>query len=128
MRADRDYFYRVKAPLNVNQWGLSGDWTAGGEAIVLNRPDGAVSYCFHARDLHFVMGPAVPRTPVRFRVLIDGNPPSAEHGVDIDNLGNGTVTEPRMYQLIRQQPPIVDRQFTIQFLDAGVSAFSFTFG
>ena len=42
--------------------------------------------------------------------------------------GNGILTEPRMYQLTRQPGPIVDRQFEIEFLDAGVEAFSFTYG
>jgi hypothetical protein len=61
-------------------------------------------------------------------VLLDGKPPGQEHGSDVDDQGNGIVVEPRMYQLIRQQLPIVDRHFTIQFLDSGVAAFSFTFG
>jgi hypothetical protein len=74
MRANTDYVYRVKAPLKVNQWGLSGDWTAGSEAIVLNRPDGAISCCFHARDLNFVMTPAVPTRSVRFRVVHGSGP------------------------------------------------------
>jgi hypothetical protein len=74
------------------------------------------------------MGPAAPKTPVRFRILIDGEPLRAAHGVDVDNRGNGTVTEPRMYQLIRQPGSISERQFEIQFLDAGAEAFSFTFG
>jgi hypothetical protein len=50
------------------------------------------------------------------------------HGVDVDEQGNGTITEPRMYQLIRQPGPILDRQFEIEFLDSGVEAYSFTFG
>ena len=65
---------------------------------------------------------------MRFRVLIDGQPPGAAHGIDVDEQGSGTVSEPRMYQLIRQPGPIVDRKFEIEFLDAGVEAFSFTFG
>jgi hypothetical protein len=100
----------------------------GREAIVLDKANGHIVYSFHGRDLHLVMGPAVPGMPVRFRVLIDGQPPGAAHGVDVDDQGNGTVTEPRMYQLIRQPMSIVDRQFEIQFLDSGVEAFSFTFG
>ena len=75
-----------------------------------------------------VMGPAARGTSVRFRVLIDGQPPGAAHGIDVDDQGNGTVTEQRLYQLIRQPTPIADRQFEIEFLDSGVEAFSFTFG
>ena len=95
---------------------------------MLNKANGRIAYRFHARDLHLVMGPAVRGTSVRFRVLIDGQPPGAAHGVDVDDQGNGTVTESRLYQLIRQPKPIVDRQFEIEFLDPGVAAFDFTFG
>jgi len=98
------------------------------QAIVLNKASGRIAYRFHARDLHLVMGPATRGTSVRFRVLIDGKPPGAAHGSDIDGQGNGTVTELQLYQLIRQPQPINDRQFEIEFLDPGVEAFSFTFG
>ena len=128
IKADRAHVYAAAKPLKLNRWALAGDWTVGREAIVLNRSEGRVSYQFHARDLHFVMGPAAPGTPVRFRVLIDDHPPGNAHGVDVDDEGNGMVVEPRMYQLIRQRTPIIDRQFEIQFLDSGVEGFSFTFG
>ena len=94
------------ARLRLNQWALSGDWTMEKEATVLNKANGRIAYRFHARDLHLVMGPAAPGTSVRFRVLIDGQPPGAAHGSDVDDQGNGTVTEQRLYQLIRQPQPI----------------------
>ena len=81
-----------------------------------------------ARDLHLVMGPAAPGTPLRFRVLLDGQPPGAARGTDIDGDGNGTVTQPRLYQLIRQHGPITDRSFEITFLEPGAQAYAFTFG
>jgi len=74
------------------------------------------------------MGPAAPGTAVRFRVLIDGQPPGAAHGSDVDDQGNGSVVEQRLYHLIRQPAPIADRLFEIEFLDPGVEAFAFTFG
>jgi len=61
-------------------------------------------------------------------VSIDGQWPGGNHGVDVDDRGEGTVTEQRLYQLVRQSGPIVDRQFEIEFLDSGVEAFAFTFG
>jgi len=114
--------------LKLNQWALSGDWTVEKPLTVLNKPNGRIAYRFHARDLHLVMGPATRGASVRFHVLIDGQPPGAAHGIDVDEQGNGTVTEQRLYQLIRQQKPIADRQFEIEFLDSGVEAFAFTFG
>ena len=112
----------------LNHWTLSGDWVVGTEAITLRSPGGKIRYRFHARDLHLVMGPAAAGAPVRFRVRLDGEVPGAGHGLDLDPQGTGQVTEPRLYQLIRQPPPIVDRAFEIEFLDPGVEAFVFTFG
>lgn len=100
----------------------------GKQATVLTKANGRVVYRFHARDLHLVMGAVARGTPVKFRVLIDGQAPGAAHGGDVDKQGYGTVSEPRMYQLIRQTGPIADRQFEIEFLDAGVEIFAFTFG
>lgn len=121
-------FEETSTRLRLNHWSLSGDWTSAPNSIHLNQPNGRIAYQFHSRDLHLVMGPAVAGSTVRFRVLIDGQPPSAARGVDIDSQGNGTVADQRMYQLIRQVKPIVDRRFEIEFLDAGVEAFVLTFG
>ncbi|MBV9848358.1 MAG: thioredoxin family protein [Armatimonadetes bacterium] len=120
--------YAAPAQLPLNYWALSGDWTAGKEAIALNKANGRIAYRFHARDLHLVMGPAARGSSVRFHVLLDGQPAGAAHGVDVDAGGNGTAVEQRLYQLIRQPKPIVDRTFEIEFLDPGVEAFAFTFG
>jgi thiol-disulfide isomerase/thioredoxin len=120
--------YTAPARLRLNHWALSGEWTMQAQAIRLNKPNGRIVYRFHARDLHLVMGPAAPGSEVRFRVLIDGKPPGPAHGIDVDEHGNGTVTEQRLYQLIRQPKPIGDRQFEIEFLDPAIEAFAFTFG
>ena len=114
--------------LRLNQWSLVGDWTVQRQPAVLNKADGRITYRFHARDLNLVMGPAVDGKPVRFRILIDGRVPGVARGTDVDEQGNGTVAEARMYQLIRQPGRIADRQFEIQFLDPGVEVFVFTFG
>ncbi len=125
---DERRVYAAPARLRLNQWALAGEWTMGHEATVLHTANGRIAYRFHARDLHLVMGPAARGTSVRFRVLLDGRPPGAAHGIDVDDQGNGTVTEQRLYQLIRQPKPIADRQFEIEFLDSGVEAYAFTFG
>jgi thiol-disulfide isomerase/thioredoxin len=120
--------YATPAQLRLNQWALSGDWTIGKQAAVLNEPGGRIAYRLHARDLHLVIGPAARGASVRFRVLLDGQAPGVAHGTDVDEQGTGTVTEQRMYQLIRQPAPIIDRLIEIEFLDPGVEAFAFTFG
>jgi len=125
---DERRVYAAPAHLSLNQWALSGDWTVERQATLLNQAGGRIAYRFHARDLHLVMGPAARGTSVRFRVRIDGQLPGAAHGSDVDDQGNGTVSEQRLYQLIRQPQPITDRLFEIEFLDSGVETFAFTFG
>jgi thiol-disulfide isomerase/thioredoxin len=125
---DRRRAYEVPARLGLNQWALAGEWTMRRQVSVLNGVPGRLQYRFHARDLHLVMGPPREGSAVRFRVSIDGEPPGAAHGLDVDDAGNGTVAEQRLYQLIRQPAQIVDRTFAIEFLDAGVETYAFTFG
>ena len=127
-RPEKSQVYSVPGQLSLNHWALSGDWTLGREAAILNRANGRVAYRFHARDLHLVMGPVADGAQIRFRVSLDKKAPHDAHGVDADGEGSGVVIEPRMYQLVRQSTPVVDRQFEIEFLDTGLRAFSFTFG
>jgi thiol-disulfide isomerase/thioredoxin len=120
--------YAAPAALRLNQWALVGDWTVERGSVALNKTPGRIAYRFHARDLHLVMGPPARGKSVRFRVLLDGKPPGAAHGGDVDAHGNGKSSDQRLYQLIRQPGPISDREFEIQFLDPGVEVFAFTFG
>jgi thiol-disulfide isomerase/thioredoxin len=125
---DTPYGYAAPARLALNQWALAGNWTVGRQAIVLNQAGGRIAYRFQARDLHLVMAPLTPGTSVRFRVGLDGQPPGAAHGSDADDQGTGTLTQPRLYQLIRQPGPVSDHTFAITFLDPGLRAYAFTFG
>jgi thiol-disulfide isomerase/thioredoxin len=125
---DRPHVYVAPQRLPLNEWALMGEWTLGREASVLSKPGGRIAYRFHARDVNLVMGAARGGSPVHFRVSLDGKPPGAAHGIEVDEAGNGTVSEPRLYQLIRQPKGFGDRVFEIEFRDAGVGAFSFTFG
>ncbi|KWK57140.1 cytochrome C biogenesis protein [Burkholderia stagnalis] len=126
----RDAAHRYDAPARpgLNDWGLVGTWQVGAEHAALAAPAGRIVYRFHARDLHLVLGPDANGRPVRFRVTLDGAAPGAAHGADVDAQGDGTVTGQRLYQLVRQAGPIADRTFSIEFLDAGVRAYAFTFG
>ena len=124
---DKSHVYHPGAP-QLNQWSLSGDWTVGGEHATLNAADGAITYRFHARDLHLVLGPGADGKPVHFQVTFDGAAPGANHGSDIDEKGNGVVTGQQLYQLLRQSGPVGDHTFEIKFLDPGVQAYAFTFG
>jgi thiol-disulfide isomerase/thioredoxin len=120
--------YTLPQHLRVNDWALAGDWTIGRQPAVCHDAGGRIAYRFHARDVHLILAPPSDRTPVRFRVRVDGRPPGDAHGLDVDADGNGTIAEPRLYQLVRQTGRITDRDFEIEFLDAGASAFCFTFG
>jgi thiol-disulfide isomerase/thioredoxin len=120
--------YTTPERLRLNQWGLTGNWMLGNESARAVDVGGRLTYRFHARDLHLVMGPVKRDRTVRFRVRIDGQAPDTAHGVDVDEQGNGKIDTPRMYQLIRQRGPIADRNFEIEFLDSGAEVFVLTFG
>jgi hypothetical protein len=125
---DQLHVYAPPARLRRNQWSLSGQWRIGSVPALLVEPGGSLAYQFHARDLNLVMGPPAGGTPVRFVVRLDGEAPGDATGVDVDERGNGTADYQRMYQLIRQPGQIRDRRVEVEFLDAGVEAFVFTFG
>lgn len=128
LRRNVVFGYQAPRSLPLNSWALSGSWAAGREYATLSEPGGRVGFCFHGRDLHLVLGRQEGGSIVRYRTTIDGGAPGVHHGVDADADGFGTVDEPRMYQLVRQQQPVADRTFGIEFLDAGARAYVFTFG
>ncbi len=125
---ERAHNYLVPAAFGLNQWALAGDWTVGSEKAALSKAPGEIIYRFYARDLHLVLGPAADSRPVRFRVQLDGTNPAANHGAVTDAGGLGLVREQRLYQLIRQSKDVGEHVFSIEFLDPGVQAYSFTFG
>ena len=126
----KDSIQLFTAPANpsLNHWGLIGSWNVNAESAVLQAVHGRILFRFHSRDLHLVLAPAKDAKPVRFVVRLDGAAPGENCGVDTSADGSGEIREPRLYQLIRQKGPIVDRTFEIEFLDPGVQALDFTFG
>jgi cytochrome c biogenesis protein CcdA/thiol-disulfide isomerase/thioredoxin len=125
---DKAHTYTAPQRPALNDWGLAGTWKIGAEHATLAGASGGIVYRFHARDLHLVLGPGKDGKPVRFRVSIDGAAPGDARGTDVAADGSGTVTEQRLYQLVRQTGKVADRTFAIEFLDAGVEAYAFTFG
>ncbi len=127
LNGDTAQDYTTAEP-RLNEWGLAGNWTVGPEQATLNQQGGAITYRFMARDLHLVLGPGADGKPVRFQVKVDGKVPGENHGADANADGNGTVTQTRLYQMVRQAGDIKERTFEVRFLDPGVEAFVFTFG
>ncbi len=117
----------VPDALPLNGWALGGAWTIEERAALANGPDGSIAFRFHARDVNLVLR-SREGAPVPFRVLVDGAAPGPAHGLDVDAAGNGTLVEPRLYQLVREPGAIADRTFEIAFAAAGVEAYVFTFG
>ena len=66
--------------------------------------------------------------PIPFRVTLDGEPPGASHGLDVDADGNGVLRDGRLYQLVRQTGRVHERTLEITFQERGAEAYVFTFG
>lgn len=114
--------------LALNHWALAGAWSVGEEAAVLEAAPGSVTFRFQARDLNLVLAPPAAGAAVRFAVKLDGRPPGEAHGLDVGASGEGAVSEPRMYQLVRRRGAAAEHDFEITFLDPGARAYVFTFG
>jgi len=127
-RKDQAARYTIPTSLGADQWALGGDWTVSGEGAVLQQPHGRIVYRFNGRDLHLVLGPTRDGQSVHFKVRLDGADPGPNKGADVGVDGAGVVTEQRLYQLIRLAHPGAEHTVEIEFLDAGVEAFAFTFG
>jgi thiol-disulfide isomerase/thioredoxin len=113
--------------LRLNDWALAGKWTVERESVLLDQAGGSIAFRFHARDAHLVLSSGVPGS-IPFRVHLDGEAPGASHGVDVDEDGNGSLREGRLYQLVRQHDAVRERTLEITFLEAGAEAYAFTFG
>jgi cytochrome c biogenesis protein CcdA/thiol-disulfide isomerase/thioredoxin len=125
---DQAHAYAAPAVLKLNQWALSGSWKVDPEKATLAAAPGKITFRFYARDLHLVLGPGNDGKPVRFRVTLDGAAPAGNRGADTDSNGGGVIGGQRLYQLIRQTGAVGEHVFTIEFLDSGIQAYSFTFG
>ena len=113
--------------LHLNEWGLAGDWRTGEETVVLEQAGGSIAYRFHARDAHLVLSRA-SQEPISFSVALDGGAPGRAHGVDVDEDGNGLLSDGRLYQLVRQDGEVRERTLEISFRAPGAQAYAFTFG
>jgi cytochrome c biogenesis protein CcdA/thiol-disulfide isomerase/thioredoxin len=125
---DQSARYTVPVSLSADQWALGGSWNVTSEGAVLQQAGGKIVYRFNGRDLHLVLGPMKDGHAVHFRVRLDGKDPGDSKGADIGPDGSGVVTEQRLYQLIRLTQPGAEHTVEIDFQDAGVEAFAFTFG
>jgi thiol-disulfide isomerase/thioredoxin len=128
LHKDSTQLFSAPAKPSLNRWGLSGSWNVNAESAVLEVVPGKIVFRFHSRDLHLVLAPGKDGKPARFVVRLDGAALGENCGIDTAPDGSGEIREPRLYQLIRQKGPIVDRTFEIEFLDPGVHALDFTFG
>jgi thiol-disulfide isomerase/thioredoxin len=127
-RFNEPHIYPEPSRLGLNEWAPSGTWTLAQHAAVANEAGGRIAFQFQARDVNLVMGPSARGSSVPFRVLLDRKAPGGAHGFDVDDRGNGTLADQRLYQLIRQTGPVGERLFEIEFLEAGIEAYCFTFG
>jgi thiol-disulfide isomerase/thioredoxin len=128
MRLDMTRDYTAPAELTLNHWALQGGWNIQREFTESTQASASAAYQFHARDVHVVLSPHHAGAPVHFRIMLDGQPPGAAHGGDVDSNGYGVLDEPRMYHLIRQVVPVKPRRMEIEFFDSGARLFAFTFG
>ena len=124
---DEERAFEIPPRLRLNHWALAGEWTIGSEQVTLGQAGGSIACQFHARDAHLVLAhqrsAAIP-----FRVLLDGQAPGPSHGFDVNEDGSGSLSDGRLYQLVRQHDNVRERTLQITFEAPGAQAYVFTFG
>jgi hypothetical protein len=128
LRPDVAHTYTVPPSLDLGQWAPVGRWTMAAHAAVVAEAPARIAFRFQARDVNLVMGPTPTGASIPFRVTLDGEAPGEAHGFDLDDAGDGTLTEQRLHQLIRVPGRIRERTVEIEFLADGAEAYCFTFG
>ena len=119
--------YELPGRLPFNHWALAGEWAIGPEKVVLGQAGGSIACRFHARDAHLVLSRGT-RQPIAFQVSLDGAAPGPSHGVDVDERGDGLLSDGRLYQLVRQDGEVRERTLEVAFTEPGAEAYVFTFG
>ncbi len=128
LRADQAHDYASATHLRLNEWAPQGSWAISRLAATSTAANARLVCRFQARDVNLVMGPSTRGSAIPFRVYLDGQPATSSPGTDVDAEAQGSVSEQRAYQLIRQSGPITERTFEIEFLEPGAELFCFTFG
>ena len=57
-----------------------------------------------------------PSGPIPFRVALDGEAPFPSHGANVNEAGNGTLRDGRLYQLVRVHDPVRERMLEVALL------------
>ncbi|MCF7845866.1 MAG: redoxin domain-containing protein [Candidatus Peribacteraceae bacterium] len=119
----RENFISDAATLNRNEWTLTGDWDEEQERIVTVESGATLRLKFQANIANLVLGGTGS-----VEVLIDGVPAgSGNSGNDLAD-SKLTLDGERLYELANFQGEYGTHEITLNFLDAGIAAYAWTFG
>ncbi len=128
---DGEQTYTAPKTLAENELALEGKWSVGEEEAE-TRGSAAISYRFTASNVNLVMGRDNEAGATEAEVTMDGKAvPVDFRGKDITAHDGKTfvrITNHRLYSLIDAQGIYGTHTIRIQFPDAGVGAYAFTFG
>ena len=88
---------RTAGELALNDWSLAGEWSVDDEFARLDSASGRSPFASRRATSTWC-------SPARrgFTCASTASPRATHHGLDVDASGAGMLSEPRMYQLIRQ--------------------------
>ena len=118
--------YSVPSLIESDFFAYGGVWNITDEYSESSK-NAVIDLSFKAKEVFLVMRPKDLKKPGEAIILIDGKPILAsEAGVDVNN-GIVNIDQDRLYKLVKfgEQKP---SRVTIQFNDAEIQVFAFTFG
>ena len=113
--------------INLNSLYLGGAWNFDPEYAEATQTGDSIEYQYKAKNVYFVAS-SENANGTRVKILIDGQPiSSAMAGSDVAADGTVTIKDNRLYNLVADSE-YSEHTITIEVLDPGLDAYTFTFG
>ena len=126
LKFDTTQTYQFDGELNAHEWALLDDWEVTDEASISRSANSTLLLNFTAKEVYLVIE---SETPAKMKVYVDDQLVS-ELGLsheDVDENSEITITEPRLYQLVRSDEMLQGSILRLEF-EEGISINAFTFG
>ncbi len=116
----------IPTDISTNTLYLGGAWDFAQE-YAHNTASGAhITFVYDAKNVYFVA--AAPNGPMKIKVTRNGGQPLGEaRGADVDQNGEATIREDRLYELVRGAD-YGKHTLEIEIEGTGLQAYTFTFG
>ncbi|MFO0781020.1 MAG: cytochrome c biogenesis protein DipZ [Candidatus Gracilibacteria bacterium] len=119
--------YQFPSEVKNDTYYLEGEWKVESEFLSATKVPAKLSMNYLANKINIVADKT--KDPVKARLYLDGKPlPEKYFGKDVSADGTVTINKAALYNLVDTGNDYARHTLTLEFLNTGVKAFTFTFG